>query len=103
MEPTGVKRHRRQPVRVSFREKANQSKRASTHIPEESPTHWITQSYPRREWSRWEASDMDEARRANERERVSQSERQSTGITESRSRMTSINLSPAGMERVGSS
>src|SRR5213080_2419385 len=29
--------------------------------------------YPLREWSRWEASDIDEAQRANERERVSQS------------------------------
>ena len=90
------------PKGVSFRAKANQSKRASTHIPEESPTHWITQSYPRREWSRWEASDMDEARRANERERVSQSKPQRSGIPKSLLRMTSHNLSPAGMERVGS-
>ena len=49
---------------VSVRENANQS-----NLREESPLSWPTLWHialcPRREWSRWEASDMDVARRAS--------------------------------------
>jgi hypothetical protein len=44
---------------------------------------------------------MDEARRANEGERVSQSKPQRSGIPKSLLRMASHNLSPAGMEPTG--
>src|SRR5207247_10497919 len=33
-EPMGIERHRRKPVRVSFREKANQSKCRLGHVPQ---------------------------------------------------------------------
>src|SRR5947207_15987425 len=62
MEPLGSERHRPWPVRVSFREKANQSKCASTNYPK-SLSHTGYTKRPRREWSRWEASDIDEARK----------------------------------------
>src|SRR5439155_3033286 len=71
MEPLGSERHRPWPVRVSFREKANQSKCASTNYPK-SLSHTGYTKRPRREWSRWEASDMDGARQG-ERTGVSES------------------------------
>src|SRR4029077_14047670 len=60
MELAGAARHRRSPEGVSFREKANQSNLRSG-LPLSWPTLWHAMSCPRREWSRWEASDIDEA------------------------------------------
>src|SRR5216117_3545486 len=48
MEPLGSERHRPQPTSVSFREKANQSKCASTNCPK-SLSHTGYTIYPRRE------------------------------------------------------
>src|SRR5205823_7801645 len=50
--------------------RVNQSKPTCTRIPRESETHNVTQIRSRREWSRWESSDIDEARRVSERERT---------------------------------
>ena len=62
----GSERHGWQPVRVSFRAKANQSKRTLAHSPEESHDERDHTNYPRREWSRWEASDIDAARQGEQ-------------------------------------
>src|SRR5436190_6922472 len=48
MEPLGSERHRPWPTRVSFREKANQSKCASTNYPK-SLSHTGYTKRPRRE------------------------------------------------------
>ena len=68
MELAGAARHRKSPAGVSAREK-----RESIEPSRRTTTKLAIALCPRLEWSRWEASDMDKAQRANERERVSQS------------------------------
>jgi len=58
-------------------------------------------SCPRREWSRWEASDMDDARRVSERVRASQSNLRFALPLGWRTFSQPVSMSPAGMERAG--
>ena len=107
-EAMGIERHRRRsPRRLSERERANgasgkrcdidaakrrsqtenwevrvnQSKPKLTHVPEcQRLTRLKNRS--RREWSRWESTDIDEARRVSFREKANQSKPKLTHVPE---------------------
>src|SRR5437764_8917715 len=101
MEQLGSERHRPWPTRVSFREKANQSKCASTNYPK-SLSHTGYTKRPRREWSRWEASDIDEARKGELSGESESIEGRVNELPEESQSHWIHKASPAGMEPLGS-
>jgi hypothetical protein len=67
MEPLGSERHGQSPQGRSAG--ALRSIEPSCGTTTKLPTIWHIAECPRREWSRWEASDMDKARRVEALER----------------------------------
>ncbi|SRR6266480_2042867 len=98
MEPAGSERHGRSPKGEREGGASESIEATAFWNPKESLAYDVTQFIPGGNGASREHRDMDEARRANERERVSQSKPQRSGIPKSLLRMTSHNLSPAGIE-----
>ena len=79
MEPTGVERHRRSPQGERVGASESIEAQAKAHSKRVSDTQSLEER-SRREWSRWESSDIDEARRVSERERANQSKFRCTHV-----------------------
>src|ERR1051326_6709109 len=81
MEPMGIERHRRSPKGEGAGANESIEARARKCTRVIPPARGL-QKRSRREWSRWESSDIDEAGRVSERERTNQSKPERENVPE---------------------